>query len=189
VSSSPLARSLDPQVRNRCAPCLHLPSRRSSPLLYAQLAELVSACFTGIWIVSHEHQDAVAEIAKLCHDENWPLAVWNVHRGLQLPGQWGRSAFAIAPAGPGLWKCNMHVILDTHSIKPERNRLVRYADACSSGKRALLPNWARYRYHARKEQPGTTGVGVPPSRFPHTRLIHRSGNHPLGARTDIPSNR
>jgi hypothetical protein len=55
--------------------------------LRAQLAELVSACFTGIWVLSHEHQDALAEIAQLCKDENWPLAVWNVHRGLQLPGQ------------------------------------------------------------------------------------------------------
>ena len=55
--------------------------------LRAQLAELVSACFSGIWILSHEHQDALIEIAQLCRDENWPLAVWNVHRGLQLPGQ------------------------------------------------------------------------------------------------------
>lgn len=55
--------------------------------LRAQLAELVSACFTGIWVVSHEHPDALTEIAQACHDENWRLAVWNVARGLQLPGQ------------------------------------------------------------------------------------------------------
>ena len=61
--------------------------------LRAQLAELVSACFTGIWVLSHEHQDALAEIAQLCRDERWPLAVWNVHRGLQLPGQ--RVAMAV----------------------------------------------------------------------------------------------
>ena len=54
--------------------------------LRAQLAELVSACFTGIWVVSHEHPDALTEIAQACHDENWRLAVWNVARGLQLPG-------------------------------------------------------------------------------------------------------
>jgi len=54
--------------------------------LRAHLAELVSACFTGIWVLSHEHQDALAEIAQACRDENWRLAVWNVHRGLQLPG-------------------------------------------------------------------------------------------------------
>jgi hypothetical protein len=55
--------------------------------LRAQLAELVSACFTGIWVLSHEHQDALTEIAQLCRDEKWPLAIWNVHRGLQLSGQ------------------------------------------------------------------------------------------------------
>jgi hypothetical protein len=55
--------------------------------LRAQLAELISACFTGIWVLSHEHQDALAEIGGVCRDENWPLAVWNVHGGLQLPGQ------------------------------------------------------------------------------------------------------
>ena len=55
--------------------------------LRTQLAELVSACFTGIWVVSHEHPDALTEIAQACHDENWRLAVWNVAHGLQLPGQ------------------------------------------------------------------------------------------------------
>ena len=55
--------------------------------LRTQLTELVSACFTGIWVLSHEHQDALAEIAQACRDERWPLAVWNSHRGLQLPGQ------------------------------------------------------------------------------------------------------
>ena len=55
--------------------------------LRTQLTELISACFTGIWILSHEHQDALAEIAQACRDENWQLAVWNASRGLQLPGQ------------------------------------------------------------------------------------------------------
>lgn len=32
--------------------------------LCAQLTELVSACFTGIWVLSHEHQDALTEIAQ-----------------------------------------------------------------------------------------------------------------------------
>ena len=37
--------------------------------LRERLAEYVQACFTGIWIVSHEHQDALAEIAMLCQRE------------------------------------------------------------------------------------------------------------------------
>jgi len=55
--------------------------------LCAQLAELVSSCFTGIWIQSHEHDDALAEIANLCRDQDWRLAVWDVSNGLRLPGQ------------------------------------------------------------------------------------------------------
>ena len=54
--------------------------------LSQQLAEYISACFTGLWIESHEHEDALAEIAQLCRDENWRLAVWDIAQGLQIPG-------------------------------------------------------------------------------------------------------
>jgi hypothetical protein len=37
--------------------------------LHNQLAEYISACFTGLWLQSHEHEDALAEIAQLC--EPW----------------------------------------------------------------------------------------------------------------------
>ena len=37
--------------------------------LAERFAEYVRACFTGIWIESHEHEDAVTEIARLCRDE------------------------------------------------------------------------------------------------------------------------
>jgi hypothetical protein len=55
--------------------------------LTERLSELVRACFTGMWIESHEHQDAQAEIAKLCRQENWRLAVWNIEQGLSIAGQ------------------------------------------------------------------------------------------------------
>ena len=55
--------------------------------LAARLTEYISACFTGLWVVSHEHDDALAEIAAMCRQENWRLAVWDVERGLQIPGQ------------------------------------------------------------------------------------------------------
>ena len=51
-----------------------------------QLREYVSACFTGLWIESHEHDDALREIAQLCRDQGWRLASWNVDQGLQIPG-------------------------------------------------------------------------------------------------------
>ena len=55
--------------------------------LAERLREYIAACFTGIWIESHEHQDALAEIASLCRRESWRLAVWDIDRGLSVPGQ------------------------------------------------------------------------------------------------------
>ena len=54
--------------------------------LSARLQEYIAACFTGLWVQSFEHDDALAEIAAMCHKENWRLAIWNVNTGLQLPG-------------------------------------------------------------------------------------------------------
>ena len=55
--------------------------------LRQRLSEYVRACFTGIWIESHEHQDAIAEMAQLCHDENWQMATWDIESGLNISGQ------------------------------------------------------------------------------------------------------
>jgi hypothetical protein len=54
--------------------------------LTQRLTEYISACFTGLWIQSHEHDDALAEMAKLCRDQNWRLAFWDIASGLQIPG-------------------------------------------------------------------------------------------------------
>jgi len=59
--------------------------------LSRRLSEYIAACFTGLWIQSHEHEDALTEIAQLCRDENWRLAVWDIDQGLQLPGQNGEA--------------------------------------------------------------------------------------------------
>jgi hypothetical protein len=54
--------------------------------LQERFGELVRACFTGIWIESHEHEDAIAEMAALCRQESWRLASWDVDAGLRLQG-------------------------------------------------------------------------------------------------------
>jgi hypothetical protein len=51
-----------------------------------KLHEYITAAFSGIWIQSHEHPDALQEIAQLCRDNNWPLATWDVDRGLNVAG-------------------------------------------------------------------------------------------------------
>ena len=55
--------------------------------LAERLSEYISACFTGLWIQSFEHEDALAEIAQMCRSENWRLATWDIDAGLQIPGQ------------------------------------------------------------------------------------------------------
>ncbi|MHB8954936.1 MAG: AAA family ATPase [Pirellulaceae bacterium] len=47
------------------------------------LSEYVRACFSGIWICSHEHDDALREIAQLCQQQSWSLATWDIGAGLQ----------------------------------------------------------------------------------------------------------
>ncbi|HEV3300770.1 MAG TPA: AAA family ATPase [Planctomycetaceae bacterium] len=70
--------------------------------LSQRLAEYVRACFTGLWIESHEHEDALAEIALLCHAENWRLATWDIDRGLligkQNPAETGQDPLAAVRA-------------------------------------------------------------------------------------------
>ncbi len=55
--------------------------------LTQRLTEYISACFTGLWIQSHEHDDALTEIAQLCRQHDWRLATWDIASGLQIPGQ------------------------------------------------------------------------------------------------------
>ena len=59
-------------------------------LLSERLAENVRACFTGIWIQSHEHDEALLEMSRLCHSEDWRLFSWDIDRGLQGNGTCGR---------------------------------------------------------------------------------------------------
>lgn len=54
--------------------------------LNEHLAEYVRACFTGIWIESHEQQDALLAISQLCQREDWRLATWNIEQGLHVSG-------------------------------------------------------------------------------------------------------
>ncbi|MBD3673301.1 MAG: AAA family ATPase [Planctomycetaceae bacterium] len=51
-----------------------------------RLGEYVRACFTGLWVESHEHQDALVAIAQLCRQEEWRLATWDIEQGLKVTG-------------------------------------------------------------------------------------------------------
>lgn len=60
--------------------------------LCERLKEHIAAAFTGLWIHSFEHEDALAEIAALCGENDWSLAVWDIDRGLQTGGEAGAAA-------------------------------------------------------------------------------------------------
>src|SRR3954468_19062866 len=65
--------------------------------LAERLQELVRAAFSGIYVQSFEHDDAVAEIARLCRQQGWNLATWDVDRGLALAGRGEANAAVQAP--------------------------------------------------------------------------------------------
>ncbi len=54
--------------------------------LNEQLAEYVRACFTAIWIETHEQQEAILAISQLCQQEGWQVASWNIDQGLRVKG-------------------------------------------------------------------------------------------------------
>lgn len=55
--------------------------------LSERLSEYVRAAYSGIWISSHEHSDAKQEIAVLCQQQGWQLAVWSIATGMHAAGQ------------------------------------------------------------------------------------------------------
>jgi SpoVK/Ycf46/Vps4 family AAA+-type ATPase len=50
-----------------------------------------------LWLQSSEQEDALSEIARLCHDHEWRLAVWDIDRGLRIPGSESAEAGAADP--------------------------------------------------------------------------------------------
>jgi hypothetical protein len=55
-------------------------------MLKEKLRELVSACFSGIWVESQEGHEAINEIQLMCREEDWQLATWDIDRGLTVGG-------------------------------------------------------------------------------------------------------
>jgi hypothetical protein len=51
------------------------------------LTDYINACFTGLWIETHEPDEAEREIVQHARDQQWKLAVWDIANGLRLPLQ------------------------------------------------------------------------------------------------------
>jgi hypothetical protein len=68
--------------------------------LAERLSEFVRAAFTGLWVQSFEHDDATAEIARLCRQQRWTLANWDIDRGLAFAGRSEESGSVVNAADP-----------------------------------------------------------------------------------------
>ncbi|QDU89481.1 ATP-dependent zinc metalloprotease FtsH 2 [Pirellulimonas nuda] len=87
------------------------------------LQEHVRACFSGLWITSHEHPDALEEIATLCRAEGWRAWGWDVELGA-----WG--TVSAVPA--------------TASDPVSAVRLLDHAPRDAGATLLVLPNFHRY---------------------------------------------
>ncbi len=55
--------------------------------LVTVLADYIHAAFTGLYLETHEPEEALREVRALCQTRQWPLAVWDIDRGLTVPGE------------------------------------------------------------------------------------------------------
>ncbi|ADB18078.1 AAA ATPase central domain protein [Pirellula staleyi DSM 6068] len=57
--------------------------------LATQLQEHIAAAFSGLWIESHEHSDALTEIRQMCEQQQpaWHMATWDIESGLVIAAQ------------------------------------------------------------------------------------------------------
>lgn len=62
-------------------------------MLSQSIKEHVRAGFAGIWVQSHEHDEATRQIAKVCRETSestgrqWNMLVWDIDRGLSVNGK------------------------------------------------------------------------------------------------------
>src|SRR3954469_15895754 len=54
--------------------------------LSERFTEIVRAGFAGVYVVSHEPEEAIAALAKQASERSWAFAVWDVDAGLQYAG-------------------------------------------------------------------------------------------------------
>ena len=54
--------------------------------LTEQMTDFINAAFTGLWVQTHEPDEAERELAALATKKNWRIAVWDVASGIRVPG-------------------------------------------------------------------------------------------------------
>jgi hypothetical protein len=54
--------------------------------LTEQLTDYIHAAFTGLWVQTHEADEAEREIVQHARQQKWKIAIWDVANGLRVPG-------------------------------------------------------------------------------------------------------
>src|ERR1700730_15311823 len=65
-----------------------------------QLIDYINAAFTGLWVQTHEPDEAEREIARHARQKKWKLAVWDVAGGVRLPFAESRPAAEVGGGDP-----------------------------------------------------------------------------------------
>lgn len=68
-----------------------------------QLTDYVNAAFTGLWVQSHEPDEAEREIVQHAKAKDWKVAVWDVANGLRFPNS--KSGGSTEVGGGDPWQC------------------------------------------------------------------------------------
>lgn len=68
--------------------------------LSEQLTDYVNAAFSGLYVVSHEPDEAEREIVQLARQRKWKVAVWDIAGGLRLPASPGVMRNDAGPGDP-----------------------------------------------------------------------------------------
>jgi len=50
-----------------------------------RIEEAIAAAFSGIWVNSYEHKEALIDIKKVCDRHGWIVGVWDAENGLNMP--------------------------------------------------------------------------------------------------------
>jgi hypothetical protein len=69
--------------------------------LAEQLTDYIHAAFSGLWVQTHEPDEAQREILQHARQQEWQVAIWDIAQGLRLPGR-GPEAAPEAGAGDPL---------------------------------------------------------------------------------------
>ena len=87
-----------------------------------QLTTYINAAFSGIWLTSHEPEEAEREITQLARSKKWKIAIWDVANGLRLasnsttPDAGAGDPLAALRALPALAEANGTAILILHNF-------------------------------------------------------------------------